>query len=537
MKLKKNFLMFLVMLFLMYNLACDFTGNDKQITTITSDTAFVTGKETQKETTKINVFDSFREISIMLNYPITRMNAQDLSANLEMRIDGVREYMEKVYGIIVNIDMVKLTDYESERSTRLLSGDGTDIYCIGNPEVFYFENIVGNVTIDYVYTADLTDFIGQYYPEVRYMMELNPELESVIVQNERILAVPGCTSMPMDLYALIFNKKIYELDKNKYLTADDIVEIYTKMSEIQPDYYGICNFRLFINLALPNELLDGFTIVEDFHPVLLEESIAFKDIFTKYGKICNASSNMDTSSFTFWDGVWLDPSVFGKQKSIEDFKSLKVAPAIELVNYSSFRNSVMSVNNSSKFNECYDIIPVQYKLRQPKICYGPKYYISVYSVEIEASLTFLRCLEYDQTVYDFMRYGVKDVDYVETNEGLILNNTYTIKNIFSPRLDRKLAHDFIQWDDFLSEYMKSQSQPGIDDEYWYSLSVQSVIEDLLKNNQSFANIVKSRRDIYNGIYRDIRGVSADTAYNNFLNKFDVNDSIYMIDEIILNIKE
>ena len=512
--------------------ACDLSRNGKQTSVFETKDVII---ETIDKPEKTHVFDNFRSITVILTAPISNtLKPQDLNANFEIRLEKVQEYMEKQYGIIVRFDVFDLKQYKVEADVRLSSGYDTDVYMVENKEFFYFENTVDNVVLNYDVAADLTDYVGQYYPEVEVMIEQNPELKSVLYRDDRLYAIPGCTGMPMDLYGLVINKNVYDLpSKDQSLSTNDVVEIYKKIGELRPDYYGVCNFRSFLNIAQKDysEVLNGFTVIEQSLPILLEDSFDFKDMFSMYNDIYNSSSNIQHEAFKLWRGSWIDASNFSKL-TMDDYVSLNAAPVVELINYSTFRDSVSGIANSDKFNESYYVIPIRYNRNQPKLTYAPKFYISTYSDEIEASLTFLRCLEYDQTVYDLLRYGVKDTDFYETENGIHLNTFYFTKSILSPHFDKKLGHDFSLWHEFYSDYLISQTEKRSEEDL-YRMDVKNAISNIQKDDERFNDIIIHRNKIYGKeVYKILNTDSFnDRKMNDFLNLFDRNDNEYLIKEI------
>ena len=117
-------------------------------------------------------WDQYRKISILYPYPPANRDNVD---NFTMRMEEVRESVEKKYRIVVEFEMTTLVSYKKEMEIRFSSGDDTDIYLVDNlfdRDWYNIDNYVNNQ-----YAADLTDYIDRFYPEIRTMIEYDPSLK------------------------------------------------------------------------------------------------------------------------------------------------------------------------------------------------------------------------------------------------------------------------------------------------------------------------------------------------------------------------
>ncbi|HBN86366.1 MAG TPA: hypothetical protein DDZ89_21285 [Clostridiales bacterium] len=202
----------------------------------------------------------------------------------------------------------------------------------------------------------------------------------------------------------------------------------------------------YMALGNRNYISSAEIMIENYKPVPVEQSSSFEKFFDNLKQIYGSGKEVRSESFKYWNHVWLNPSMILSQSSVSETDVKMVAPAVELVSYSSFRESLKY--NKKNFNENYYVIPIETEGTNPKATMEAKYFISVFSEEKEAALTFLRCMEYDETVYSLMRHGVENVDYVKTEKGLELNVQIFIRNILNPDLEVKFAHDFPSWNDY-----------------------------------------------------------------------------------------
>jgi len=244
-------------------------------------------------------WDQYREISILYPYPPANRDNID---NFTMRMEEVRESVEKKYGIVVEFEMTTLVSYKEEMEIRFSSGDDTGIYLVDNLFDRDWYNI--NYYVNHQYAADLTDYISRFYPEIQTMLDYDPGLEERITRDGKIYAVPGCTNMDLNLYALIINKNFYDIeDKNRYLNVDEIATIYEKLHEHSNNlYYGIANFYYIGNIVLnrygmPAPKNEYSIILYENQPVLFEETEHFQEAF-EYGIKIFGSEEVNVRTFS-----------------------------------------------------------------------------------------------------------------------------------------------------------------------------------------------------------------------------------------------
>jgi hypothetical protein len=55
------------------------------------------------------------------------------------------------------------------------------------------------------------------------------------------MAIPGCQSPVYNLFTLVIHNDFYEIeDKNRYLTLDEVADIYLELNNhIDSGYYGV----------------------------------------------------------------------------------------------------------------------------------------------------------------------------------------------------------------------------------------------------------------------------------------------------------
>lgn len=136
---KSTWMLILSMILLVSNVSCDSEIKKDDVDRIPGNESNVSSVVTQPK-----VFKSYRHITFLYDYPLTKYGPtasgstflQQKQESTKMRLDLVKEYMGKNYGIIVQFDMVEFFDYEEEMKVRLSSGDNTDIYIVNNSGIY-----------------------------------------------------------------------------------------------------------------------------------------------------------------------------------------------------------------------------------------------------------------------------------------------------------------------------------------------------------------------------------------------------------------
>jgi hypothetical protein len=408
---------------------------------------------------------------------------------------------------------------------RLSSGDNTDIY-------------VANVTgldlkyriMDKGYAADITDYVNSFYPEIRMMLERDPGLSEEITYEGRIMAIPGCQSPVYNLFTLVIQNDFYEIeDKNRYLTLDEVADIYLELNNhIDSGYYGIINFDFISRLILYDNglplMLRSYNILLDNDKLtFFEDNDLFIDAFEYAEKIYATLGTLEYRTFR-WDEGWTDPVKY-KNSSYGATKQVKppVAPVIELVSYSSFRKQIYS--NTANFTQSYTVMPIKTNAPYGVLRYEPKYFISSTCENIDAALIFLHVLEWDQDNYILFRYGIENRNYSNTPNGIEHNNMYNFEvlRFENPYIEPKLTHDFGLWNSFLSEYVSAQGMNK--SAYEYESNFQALIMAIneLRNSDSEAiDFLDERYRLISGIDSYIRNKTG--SYNEYLKLYNLSDT-------------
>ncbi|HBN82928.1 MAG TPA: hypothetical protein DDZ89_03720 [Clostridiales bacterium] len=214
---------------------------------------------------------------------------------------------------------------------------------------------------------------------------------------------------------------------------------------------------------------------------------------------------------------------------------MSVPSVVELVPYYIFREKIFY--NTKQFNENYYIMPINTNAPTGKITYKARYFISSLSDEIEASLYFLYCLNYDKELYTLFRYGIEDTDYVNTPSGLELNNLYGHSQMSykfeNPFIEPKLAHDFSLWGEFMEGYLAAQdTNRKMMEQNRDEQIIRETVKNIRESDSYFDEVMKERTRSYNNIYELFK--SDNDAIHEFMNGFKPDDGKYVIDQIMMN---
>ncbi len=512
--MKKNLKAFTIILLIFINVSCSKSINFN-----------FNAENTINTIDEGDINDTYKKISILFEnpmYPVMLRGYELVLDNLNMRLEEINNYMEKAYRIIVKLDLVFSAEYQTEMQKRLLAGDNTDIYFMHNN----LQDIVDNN-----YAVDISNLINRFYPEINYMFQQDPCLRSKISKDDKIYAIPGCANMDLNLNGLVINRNFYDIqDKNRFLEIDEVMEIFKRLENSNENYNGVLAFAKAFNTIMQNDILayvlSPYIIYTNSEFILMEESDYFNQTYNRLKNLYELSLNVSERQFD-WSMNWTEPT---KVKSWMDVSNAPVAPVVELVEYSTFRRKIYF--ESKKFNDHYYVMPVKTNNMHGRIVYDAKYFISVYSDETVAAMQFLRCLEYDETIYELLRYGIKDIDYENTDSGIALNTRYYINNILNPLYEKKLAHDFNLWDEYIYDlvHIKNAEVKQLHDDVEY---INSIVKDLITEDASFKNAVYRRFEIYNLLQNHIK--KADSFIYDFLSLFDKSDNQYIIEKINQNI--
>ncbi len=476
-------------------------------------------------------FDQTKEISILYPYP---GGSAEADSDFDVRVEKIVEYIKMKYGIFVQFEVISTFGYGEEMDLRLSSGDNSDIYVANvNNSSFDIERDV----IEKQYAADITDYVDRFYPEIHTMLDRDPHLASKIVNNGKIMAIPGCESPVYNLFALVIHKDLYDVkNKDQYLSLDETAEIFKELNHFNDSgYYGIANFNHMAQIILYQNgfplMLSGFNIFLDNNDlVFFEETDLFIDAFEYAEKIYSTGGNIEERVFR-WDSDWTDPYTY-KNTSYAAAKQIQpaVAPVVELVSYSSFRKQIYY--KTERFNQSYTVMPINANAPSGIIRYEPKYFISSSCNDIDAALVFLRCLEWDKDVYTMFRYGFENTDYTVSQDGMEINNTHNFMflRFENPFMEPKLAHDFGLWNEFLSEFISSQSINKSSYEYEMNFAqLKNAVSQLNKNDPEAKELLWKRHDLNVGISSYIRKKTG--SYNEYLRLYDLLDMDDLKDKI------
>ena len=487
------------------------------------------------QTEPLYKFDQTKELTILYSYLV---GSNDVDSNFNGRVKNIVEYIKMNYGIFVQFELISRTNYIEEMDLRLSSGDNSDIY-MANVAVRGSNFDIGHDVIEKQYAADITDYVDRFYPEIHMMLERDPELASQIVNNGKIMAIPGCESSVYNLFALVIHKDFYDVkNKNQYLSLDETAEIFTELNRFNDSgYYGIANFNHMAQLILDQNgfplMLSGSNILADNNDLIcFEETDLFIDTFQYAEKIYGTGGNIEERVFR-WDSEWTDPYKY-KSSSYASAKQVQpaVAPVVELVSYSSFRKQIYY--KTERFNKSYTVMPIKTNAPSGIIRYEPKYFISSSCDDIDAAMVFLRCLEWDKDVYTMFRYGFENTDYIMTQNGMELNNlhNFMLFRFENPYMEPKLAHDFGLWNEFLSEFISSQSTNKSSYEYETDFTqLKNTVSKLYNSDSEVKEIISKRIKLNEEIGTYIRSKTG--SYNEYLKYYDLHDT----DDLKNKIKE
>ena len=363
-------------------------------------------------------------------------------SNRDMDFNGIFNEIslitENVLGFSVKFDFDMPVDYLKLLSQRINSGDQVD--------VFDFLPAPDHITMDIVSQyklADCTDLLSMYYPASQKLLDMHPEIMDSYVVDNKLYVAPGyISSARSNLYAIIIDRTLQDkIGLTEINDFSEFLEVYTECigkGLVKGDNVFYCDIDSFIRLYLK---CYGYFYVEFgifYDPkskeiVPMENTPEFIEAYLMY-------QNM------YQDGYVREFPV--DTNNLPPVNSLDAVLENRYPIYpSKYLNMVAScILGYKQFDERY----VLHTLNADESFYM-SYRIAPYGVtdhgKVKEALQFINLINTHQEVYDLLRYGQKDTNYilagekVEFTPDVVIGYNWRSSVFYNPDLERQFAYE------------------------------------------------------------------------------------------------
>ena len=376
---------------------------------------------------------------------------------LDETLDEIKNKMVETYGIPINIEFVPQENYYEFIKIRLHSNDNIDVFtprffAFPNSDtvrfIIYDQNPVLQQWINEFDIADLTDVSEIYFPELKQIAN-DRYIEKIIEFNGRIYGVPGiCNFKQGNLLVLTIDKTFY--DQLGRPSINDIHQLQELIKNTEKSYHNgkvVCSFNDYLSWHCSNNGYIYWTNIFAYDRdqiITLSDTELLREAYESFQEIAPMISDDISSNY----------------QRMSD--KMKKSVLLQVCPYYRFKDNWMEYTDHFVYNFEFMFLSNGYTITYDE-CWL-KYLVNGASDNIEATLVFLRCLEYDQEIYDLIRYGIKDKHYTLNKNGSVF-------------LDKNMIYG---WDD--SNMLVS---PALERPFFFEWNASSIVWENLINKQNY----------------------------------------------------
>ena len=421
------------------------------------------------------------DINFIYTLSVDEVETMRTSEKLDEVMGEIKGIMMDQYGISTSIEFIPIKGCYETIKKRLNANDAIDVFTPNSSQIPGIRVPIINQKVLHHWIsefdiADLTEYVDKYYPELKKLVN-DPYVRDTVMYNDKIYGIPGLR-LGGDLTVLIVDKEYYRSMNNPEIKSiNDLQELIkgTEDTSFKKGRTVICSFQDYLKWHCGNN-----------ETIYLENLLAYDD------NTGNIISLADTEILKDAYDIYKDMAHL--IDNIEIFTSLNIDKAlILLIPYQLFK--YFYTGSTYKFEDHFNFIYLNNPLTVTYDHFMLKCLING-SSNIEAALTFLRTMTYDEEVYDFFRYGIKDINY-----------TVDIKGCVS--LDKNIIYG---WETDFKFLERSNERP-----FPFEMRAsKDVFDQYLRNENYFMNQMDYRK-----IIRLAADHANDPEISQLLKKYDV----------------
>lgn len=350
----------------------------------------------------------FRNAVVNLVYILSadEVDTMRTAEKMEKMIQGIKNHMMDRYGISVHFEFIPIKGSYEVIKKRMNANDSIDAF---TPYLTQMPGIDTPITNQKVLSrwisefdiADLTEYADQYYPELKKLAD-DPYFRDAVMINDKIVGVPGLNALCGDFKVLVVDRQYYRsVGSPNIESIDDLYELIKGTERLSAKERGIvlCSFQDILTWHCGNNetvYLKDMLAYDDIagNIISLADTQILKDAYEKYQKMAHLINDLEIFSSLNTDHI-----------------------LIHFIPYQLFKN--FYTGSTYKFEDHYEFFYMNTPLTITYDNYKLNCFING-SSNIEATLTFLRTLTYEEEVYDLLRYGIKDKNFIVDANGCVV---------------------------------------------------------------------------------------------------------------------